>query len=363
MSTEFDACEKSLVLADCALAGCEQAQSVGFASEPKGRLESDMDEGDVAFCVIAGLACAVFSTNKAVAEWFEGVHDAASGGDNQLDSVQKILGKILSHEGDNIDLFDDGSGFVTRDGENAYPLFHRLLFGHDILSGGGEGFVNDNPFILMIEQKGQRLPGIIQAVRHLLADTMSKQGLPVPGSSYLDTVRDNGRPWNRIIDWSQDLAARAYGDKRKAEELYEHVFTVRFQDMVGSGAVEALNAMYAHARGIADEIRRAQIRLLSVAVAFFGEAAIGAYRQNGVPYINNAMLPQLAQAYFALIAKSGLETVKLHQETGKVLREGSDAIAVHEKLSLRKALITSEDESPNCVSESASALVLFLEED
>lgn len=133
--------------------------------------------------------------------------------------------------------------------------------------------------------------------------------------------------------------------------------------MVGSGAVETLNAMYAHARGVADEIRRAQIRLLSVAVAFFGEAAIGAYRQNGVPYINNAMLPQLAQAYFALIAKSGLETVKLHQETGKVLREGSDAIAVHEELSLRKALITSEDESPNCVSESASALVLFLEED
>lgn len=362
MSVELDNCEGSLALVERRIAECEKALCDIPVTASDRRLESDMDEGDIGFCVVSGLLCAVFSTNEAVAKWLEGVHDAASGGGGRFDMVQKLVGGILNHEGDNIDLFGGKGNFVTRDGENAYPLFHRLLFGHDILSNGGDGFINDNPFILMMEQKGKRIPGIIQAVRHLLADTMSKQGLPLPGSSFLDTTRDNGKPWNKIIDWSQDLAVRAYGDKRKAEELYEHVFTVRFQDAAGSGLIEVLNVAYGRARSISDEIRLAQIRLLSVAIAFFVEAAIGACRQNGVPYINNPMLPQLAQAYFALVGKSALETAMLHRETVEALREGGEAVSEHEKLERRISLLASGDENRIAVSGSTSALVAFLEE-
>lgn len=363
MSMVSNSENKSLPLADQFLAECGRALGLDLASPPEGRLESDMDEGDVGFCIVAGLLCVVVSTNEAAAKWLEGVHGAASGDGGKFDSIQRLLGKALNHEGDAIDLFGSASNFVTRGGENAYPLFHRLLFGHDVLSGGGEGFVNDNPFVLMVEQKGQVLPGVTQAIRHLLADTMSKQGLPLPGSSYLDTTRENGRPWNMIIDWSQDLAVRAYGDKRRAEEIYERVFTVRFQDAAGSGLIEALNAAYRGVRGVSDEMRCAQIRLLSIAIAFFGEAAIGAYRQNGIPYVNNPMLPQLAHAYFSLIVKSGLETARLHRETEGVLREGAEAMAEYEGLARRKALLVSGVADPRLASESASELISFLEED
>lgn len=362
MSVELAVWEKSIALADREIDSYEQAFCTDRALDSKERLDSDMDEGDIAFCIVAGIACAVFSTTKTVAEWFEGVHDSASGNGKQLDVVQKILGGVLNHEGDDIDLFSDKAHFVTRDGENAYPLFHRLLFGHDILSNGGEGYINDNPFVLMMEQKGAKLPGIIQAVRHLLADTMSKQGLPLPGSSYLDTTRENGRPWNKIIDWSQDLAVRAYGDKRKAEELYERVFTVRFQDVATSGLIEVLNVSYVRVRGVTDDTRRAQIRLLSIAVSFFGEAAIGALRQKGVPYINNSMLPQLVQAYVALVGKSCLETAKLHRETNRVLREGDAVMAEHERLVWQKELLTADDGCDEA-SKQAAALAAFLEEE
>ncbi len=57
-----------------------------------------------------------------------------------------------------------------------------------------------NPFAMMIEQEGSVSGGALQATRHLMADTFSKQGLPFPFSSYLDTQTKNGRPWNKIID-------------------------------------------------------------------------------------------------------------------------------------------------------------------
>ena len=96
-----------------------------------------------------------------------------------------------------------------------------------------------NPFELMYQQKG--LMGIVQAVRHLLADTMSKQGLPVPGSSHLDTEREGGRPWNRIIDWVQGLSIEAGGDKKMAQEIYSHMFTIRAQDIAAGGLVASLS--------------------------------------------------------------------------------------------------------------------------
>ena len=96
-------------------------------------------------------------------------------------------------------------------------LFHRLLFGHDVLATG-KGLIPFNPFTLMFEQQG--LAGVLQAARHLIADTMSKQGLPVPGSSFFDIDREDGNPWNKIIDWAQVLSLECCGDKKLQEVCY-----------------------------------------------------------------------------------------------------------------------------------------------
>lgn len=105
--------------------------------------------------------------------------------------IQQMLGFLLFHQGDALDVFNSGEGFVARNGEKAYVMFHRLLFGHDVLVTG-KGLMSFNLFSLMFEQQG--LAGVLQVARHLIATTMSKQGLPVPGSSYLDIDCEDGKP-------------------------------------------------------------------------------------------------------------------------------------------------------------------------
>lgn len=139
--------------------------------------QADLDMLDVCFSMASGLVGVFVATNDDVAKWLEKVHDAASGNPGDCGVVQQMLGSLLFHKEDALDVYAPEEGFIARNGERAYVMFHRLLFGHDVLATG-RGLMPYNPFELMYQQKG--LMGIVQAVRHLLADTMSKQGLPVP---------------------------------------------------------------------------------------------------------------------------------------------------------------------------------------
>ena len=238
---------------------------------------SSLDAWDYCYAIAIGLAGVFISTSEDFGHYLDQIHKAASGNSGEYDRFQTFLGKMLHHEGDYIDMID--SSFKNRNGDNAYCLFHRLLWGHDIFSVG-----EDNPFALMCKQKG--LVGILQAVRHLLADTASKQGLPLPGSSFLDVVNDNNKTSNYLIKIAQQLSEETTGLKTDAQEIYSHIMTIRAQDIAAGAVVKAMSELYFLIRRVKDNIRRTEIRLIAYAVNFFGEAVVGCMRQNGVPYIN-----------------------------------------------------------------------------
>lgn len=290
------------------------------------KMPSDLEPLDMAWCLLTAVASTFISTNEDFAKWLEGMHDVASDKSGSFDAVQKILGQILHHKDDWMD------NFKARDAQNAYGLFHRLLGGHDIFATG-ETLTPHNPFMMMIKQKGSVVGGALQATKHLIADTFSSQGLPLPFSSYLDYAKDNGRPWNRIIDIVQELSisTTGNGNKDQAEAIYSHMFTLRAQDFIGGGAALVLTTAYLKARQIEDEIRVAQIRLVSYALSFFAQAAVGAVKQNGVPYINHvvgvAMAKNLVQLFYFSNKRTRLLDVKtnqLHEEVVEVITEHDD---------------------------------------
>jgi hypothetical protein len=189
--------------------------------------ESSLDAWDYCYAIAIGLAGVFISTNEKFAQYLAEIHQAASGASGDYDWFQAFLGNTLQHKGDFIDIVGKPP-LKNRKGENAYGLFHRLLWGHDILSLG-----EDNPFRLMFKQKG--LSGILQAVQHLLADTCSKQGLPLPGSSFLDVVNEDGKTSNYLIQVAQQLSVESTGNKTKAQEIYSHLATTRTRCCCGSG--------------------------------------------------------------------------------------------------------------------------------
>ncbi len=286
---------------------------------------SDMDGLDIAWCLLTVTVSTLITTSDGFAKWLEGVHDAASEKSGSFDAIQRILGKTLYHKGDWMD------NFKARDGQNAYAIFHRLLGGHDVFARG-QSITPHNPFVMMIEQTGSVYVGALQAMRHLLADTFSKQGLPVPFSSYLDTKTGNDRPWNKIIDIVQELSVESTGNKQQAEAIYSHMFTLRAQDFAGGGAALALTSAYIRARGIEDVIRKTQIKLVSYTLSFFAQASAGAARQNGVPYINYPLGAAMVKELVGLFIESNKRTYLLGKETERLHEDAQEQIARHDRL-------------------------------
>lgn len=336
--------EASLALIENEYVLCMMDAQINCCNQRIDAIESDLDSWDFAICTATAMISAFVTTSDDLEKWMTGVHDAASESSGSYDGLQKMLGKLLHHKGDNMDVFS------TRDGDDPWRLFHRLFFGHDILGKGGE-FTNDSPFVLLARQaKAEGNPavlGVLQAVRHLTADTFSKQGLPLPGSSYLDTERD-GRPWNSLIDIVQGLSKEAYGDKRQAEALYEHLFTIRAQDIAGGMLAKAVAAVYIEARSIEDDIRATQIRLLAYAMSFYAQAIVGATKQKGVPYVNAPLGCAMAKELAALLIKSNKKTAVLGRKARELHSGAQNAISQHDRLA---ALMSGE------------GLEMFLEDD
>ncbi|MEE0955328.1 MAG: hypothetical protein U0L49_05850 [Eubacterium sp.] len=264
--------------------------------------ESDLDAWDYCFCLAIGLTAPYISTDEVLQQYLTGIHDCASEANGEYDFLQKSLGLLLHHKGDPIDQFD--KKFIKRDRENAYILFHRLLWGHDPFS-----IKEDNPFYLMIKKQG--LSGIIQAVQHLLADTTSKQGLPFPGSSYFDFADENGTLSNYLIKISQDLSVDAVGSKRAAQEIYAHMFTVRAADLIGGGTIFAISEIYFMARKIKDIIRISQFRLISYSVCFWLQMLIGISGEKGLPFVNYPAGYGMLKNFVKLYVASDLETKEI----------------------------------------------------
>lgn len=130
------------------------------------RIESNLDGWDYCYAVAIGLAGVLISTNEEFGRYLDQIHKVASGASGEYDRFQTFLGNILHHKGDHIDVM--GDTFINRDKQNAYGLFHRLLWGHDILDVG-----EDNPFKLMYKQDGLR--GILLPLKYRsICTTMTK---------------------------------------------------------------------------------------------------------------------------------------------------------------------------------------------
>lgn len=297
---------------------------------------SDMDGWDFAVCLISAAVSAFITTNDDLTEWFAGVHDVASEKKGDCGSLQKALGALFHHKGDSLDMFS------TRGDEDPWRLFHRLFFGHDILSKGGD--VMDNPFYLMFHQEGDDgnplgMQGVLQASRHLVGDTFSKQGLPLPGSSYFDYENENGRPWNYLIDLCQRLSESGYGSKTYAEPIYEHLLTIRAQDIAGGMAAKAITSGYFKIRKLDDSVRVAQVRLLSYTMSFYAQAIVGAVKQKGIPYINAPLGAAMVKECGSLLIASNAHTNKLNKQTMEIHGTTNKAIDRHDRL---KALLSDD---------------------
>lgn len=320
-------------------------------------IDSSLDAWDYCYAIAIGMAGILVSTNEAFSKYLDQIHKAASGVSGDYDRFQSFLGDVLHHQGDHIDAIE--MPFKNRNGGNAYCIFHRLLWGHDILSNKG-----DNPFVLMFNQQGLR--GILQAVRHLLADTMSKQGLPLPGSSFFDMVDDNNKTSNYLIHIAQQLSEESTGIKASAQEIYSHMMTIRAQDVAAGTVVKFVTELYFTIRKIDDNIRRSEIRLIAYAVNFFGEAVAGCFRQNGVPYINIplavAMAASFAQfSYYncSAIEKLNVATEELHAKVDLLEEKYSQSVLELPALKNADAFVFAADTAENNV----NALLSFLSEE
>lgn len=280
------------------------------------RHSSSVDAWDFCFGVAIGYLALSITTDEELSLYLEDIHKAASGVSGNFDKIQDFFGKLLYHKGDHIDIVE--KNFKNRKGENAYGAFHRLLWGHDVLSTHG-----DNPFVLMIEQRG--LSGILQAFQHLIADTASKQGLPLPGSSYLDFEKENGCMSNYLIKISENLSEQSVGNKFSVQSIYSHMFTIRAQDIAGNATIECLIGGYFKLRGIKNAVRIAQIKLIAYSIAFWGHTIIGMLRQNGVPYVNISELKELISNLVKLDVES-------RRETKQIIANTTDCIAESEHL-------------------------------
>ena len=270
---------------------------------------SALDAWDYCYAIAIGMAGVFISTNEAFGQYLDKIHKAASGASGDYDRFQSFLGDALRHKGDHIDAVD--MPFKNRNGGNAYCIFHRLLWGHDILSLKG-----DNPFALMFEQQG--LSGILQAVQHLLADTTSKQGLPLPGSSFLDVVDENNKTSNYLIQIAQQLSEETTGTKASAQEIYSHMMTIRAQDVTAGVVVKLVTELYFRMRKIEDNIRRSEICLIAYSVNFLGEAVVGCFRQNGIPYINIPLAGAMATSFAQFCYYNNKEIKRLNAVTEAV---------------------------------------------
>ncbi len=302
--------------------GMEIARWNDMPSEIIERSASNLDGWDFCFSIAIGLVSHFISTNEELQNYLKKIHDAASEANGDYDFLQQALGTLLHHKGDPIDQIN--RKFIKRDYENAYVLFHRLLWGHDIIS-----IQADNPFYLMIKKQG--LSGIIQALQHLLADTTSKQGLPFPGSSYLDYIDETENLSNYVIKLTQQLSINTTGNKRVAQEIYAHMFTIRAGDLLGTGANTALSKVYFRIRRCDDEIRKLQFNFISYSVSFWGQALIGLGRL-GVPYINISIGTAMVKSFVDLFASNHARTKRLISEGHRFAQETDRLVKATESI-------------------------------
>lgn len=264
--------------------------------------ESSLDIMDVSMIIMAGFIGGAFSSSGKLEETMHKIHENSS-----TRNPKNFLGELLHHAGDEI---DKGGNFITRNGDKPEFGFHRLFFGHDPLSIKG-----DNPLILMIKQHGF-LSGMLQLCRHLIADTFSKQGLPLPGHSFLDYKKLNGRTGNYLIELTKSLSK---GSDANNLEAFNHLFSIRMQDILAQGLTWGIITSYIKFRNIEDKIRISQLKFSAYSISFFTNAISGMMKTGGLPYINWTTLGMMIKESISFFKLNYQEISELEVKTKEII--------------------------------------------
>jgi len=306
---------------------------------------SNLDAYDYVFSITIGILSAILDTNDKLADFLDEIHQLASKEKIKTDNALKeLLAKVLHHQGDWMDkpltTTTNKAGkhlkeYITRAAKREGDVWnsnnvsisgpHRIFWGHDIFSIHG-----DNPFSLCIQEYGVG-KGILQAVRHLVADTCSHQGLPLPFSSYFDyievTQNADGevtqKMCNHLLDFCQQYSQEVLGHRQTGidNEIFNHLFSVHMQDGLSTGLVAAGIAAYCKGRKMEDETRKVQMRVIGYMGAAYGSALLGAATHGGVPYINWPAFAALAKNVIQMIHVTNQEIKKIFFETERLVTE------------------------------------------
>lgn len=248
---------------------------------------------DVLVAMIIGTVGSLISTNEQLQEFLRLFHPTDKPKDNNtLTGLQKKARKVLNHSKQEMDQHE--GQYIKRDGNAGVPFgFHRLFRGHDILSWKG-----DNPFQLLINQFGFA-DGIKKAILHLLADTCSTQGLPVPLHSIFDVQSGEGLD-NLLHEWSISLSGVT---KERAVSIFNNMFTIHATDILGGGATVLLQNEYLSVCNFETKKTKDIFKIIVQVCNFIVTGIIG-FIQTRIPKINYIALYNLILPTASLIGIS-----------------------------------------------------------
>lgn len=302
-------------------------------------VDSGLSGMDYSFAMILGLIGACISSSKNVEKFLDKIHQIASEGAKSTDAIfEKVVKFLFGHKGDYIDsvpVNDAGKTarkFVTRTAKNDGNLYimsdgrtgpHRIFWGHDIFS-----FKKDNPFYIMQKQL-PGLQGILQAIKHLTADTFSRQGLPIPTSSWFDYSYTNEKGvkkvGNKLLDFCNDLYKKSSSKDKISvtganNDVFNHIFSVHIQDFGVQKIGAFLCDRYLSYRKINDRVIQHQFKLIFSAVLFYMNSLCGSAKY-GIPYINWPAGLYMIKEMICMLYGSNRETKQLQKVTDDLLKQ------------------------------------------
>lgn len=160
---------------------------------------------------------------------------------------------------------------------------HRFKYGHDLFNPFE---INWDDYIQKAKDAGTKLPVWLKAyfywIRHLIQDTFSTEGLPLPGNTLL----------------------RKFIDPVKNRELLQIFNTLKMRDLVGSGVTNAI--MGAYLWGTEKSLKRVTIqpnyRAFSLMLgANFINLLVGLYFPTKVATFNWSTIPVIGYYGFQLL--------------------------------------------------------------
>lgn len=304
--------------------------------------EAELTLKDYSFAMLLGIIGALITSSKKGEQLLDKIHQIASEGTKSSDDTfKKIIKFLLGHQGDYIDsvpVLEGGQTarkFVTRQAKeigDAYIMNgsrsgpHRIFWGHDILS-----FKKDNPFAIMQKQiPGTK--GIVQTIKHLTADTFSKQGLPVPTSSWWDYTYTNNngvkKVGNKLVDFCNSLYERSNAKEKISvtganNDIFNHMFSVHIQDIGTQQFGKILCDRYLKYAKINTISVQHQFKFIFSVVLFYLNCLIGAIKY-AIPYINWCAALMMIKEFGLMMMESNRETVKLQTVTDELLKEADE---------------------------------------